>query len=134
MSARIGRRIAGIGGRASAGLFSHKPRHPESNPERHLDWILPGYPSNTCSPGGAIVFELRQSQSTGEYIIRASYIGQTLDQLRNLTPLTLAAPPASAPLFIPGCSQRNATFDCRLTDFVRISNQVIDPRSADLVN
>ena len=34
MSARIGRRIAGIGGRASAGLFSHKPRHPESNPER----------------------------------------------------------------------------------------------------
>lgn len=100
----------------------------------HLDWILPGYPSNTCSPGGAIVFELRQSQSTGEYIIRASYIGQTLDQLRNLTPLTLAAPPASAPLFIPGCSQRNATFDCRLTDFVRISNQVIDPRSADLVN
>ena len=34
MSARIGRRIAGIGGRASASLFSHKPRHPESNPER----------------------------------------------------------------------------------------------------
>src|ERR1700688_1729153 len=34
MSARIGRRIAGIGGRASAGLFSHKPRHPGSNPER----------------------------------------------------------------------------------------------------
>jgi transposase len=34
MIARIGRRIASIGGRASAGRFSHKPRHPESNPER----------------------------------------------------------------------------------------------------
>jgi 4-phytase/acid phosphatase len=100
----------------------------------HLDWLLPGYPSDTCSPGGAIVFELRQSQRTGQYIIRASYIGQTLDQLHNLTTLTLAAPPASAPLFIPGCSGRNATFDCRLADFVRISTQVIDPNSADLVN
>jgi 4-phytase/acid phosphatase len=100
----------------------------------HLDWLLPGYPSDTCSPGGAIVFELRQSQRTGEYVIRASYIGQTLDQLRNLTALTLAAPPASAPLFIPGCSERNATFDCHLADFVRISKQVIDPNSADLVN
>ena len=100
----------------------------------HLDWILSSYPPDTYSPGGAIVFELRQSQRTGEYIIRASYIGQTLDQLRNLTTLTLAAPPASAPLFIPGCSERNATFDCHLADFVRISTQVIDPRSADLVN
>jgi 4-phytase/acid phosphatase len=100
----------------------------------HLDWILPGYPSDTCSPGGAIVFELRQSQRTGEFIIRASYIGQTLDQLHNLTALTLAAPPASAPLFIPGCSERNATFDCHLADFVKISKQVVDPHSADLVN
>ncbi len=100
----------------------------------HLDWLLPGYQSNTCSPGGAIVFELRQSLLTGEYLVRASYVGQTLDQLRNLTPLTLAEPPASAPVFIPGCSTRNATFDCPLANFVKISNQVIDPRSADLVN
>jgi 4-phytase/acid phosphatase len=100
----------------------------------HLDWLLPSYESDFCSPGGAIVFELRQSQRTGEYIIRASYVGQTLDQLRNRTPLTLAAPPASAPVFIPGCSETNSTFDCRLADFVRISKQVIDPRSADLLN
>jgi hypothetical protein len=38
-----------------------------------------------------------------------------------------------APLFIPGCSERNATFDCHPADFVRISKQVIDPRSAGLV-
>lgn len=100
----------------------------------HLDWILPGYPSDFCSPGGALVFELRQSQSTGEYLVRASYRGQTLDQLRNLTVLTLAAPPAIAPVFIPGCSTRNSTFDCPLDDFVRISRHAIDPLSVDLTD
>ena len=100
----------------------------------HLDWILPGYPADFCAPGGALVFELRQSQSTGEYIVRASYVAQTLDQLRNLTPLTLNAPPAIAPVFIPGCSVRNATFDCPLGKFVAVTNHAIDPQSADLTN
>ena len=100
----------------------------------HLDWLLPTYESDVSAPGGALVFELRQSQSSGAYIVRASYVAQTLDQLRNLTPLTLAAPPAIAPVFIPGCSIGNATFDCPLSKFVGIANQSIDPHSADLVH
>jgi 4-phytase / acid phosphatase len=100
----------------------------------HLDWILPGYNADECAPGGALVFELRQSQSTGEYIVRISYVTQTMDQLRNRTTLTLATPPARAPLFIPGCSARNATFDCPLANFVRVAKQAIDPQSADTVN
>ncbi len=99
----------------------------------HLDWMLPGYQANFCTPGGALVFQLRQSQSTGEYIVRASYIAQTLDQLRNRTVLTQDTPPASAPVFIPGCSGHNATFDCPLTKFMTVAKQVIDPASADLV-
>jgi len=100
----------------------------------HLDWSLPGYPPDTCSPGGALVFELRQSQSTGEYIVRTSYITQSMDQLRNRTPLTITAPPAIAPLFVPGCSRGNATFDCPLEDFVGVARHAIDPLSADLTN
>jgi 4-phytase / acid phosphatase len=100
----------------------------------HIDWLLPGYQQDFCSPGGALVLQLRQSRSNGQFIIRGSYIGQTLDQLRNQTPLTLAAPPGIAPVFIPGCSTSNATFDCPLSTFVDIANQVIDPQSADLVN
>jgi 4-phytase/acid phosphatase len=61
-------------------------------------------------------------------------MAQTMDQLRNRTPLTLAAPPARAPVFIPGCSERNATFDCPLADFVTLSRHVIDPLSADLTD
>jgi 4-phytase/acid phosphatase len=100
----------------------------------HLDWLLPGYQADVCAPGGALVFELRQSQSTGEYIVRASYVTQTMDQLRNLTALTLTTPPAIAPVFIPGCSVSNATFDCNLATFVRLASHVVDPQSADLVN
>jgi 4-phytase/acid phosphatase len=100
----------------------------------HLDWILPGFQADECSPGGALVFELRQSQSTGEYIVRASYVAQTMDQLRNLTVLTLDTPPASAPVFIPGCSVGNATFDCPLANFVKLATHTIDPMSADLIN
>jgi 4-phytase/acid phosphatase len=97
----------------------------------HLDWILPTYSANYCAPGGSLVFELRQSQSTGEYVVRASYMAQTLDQLRNRRALTLSAPPAIAPVFIPGCSTRNATFDCALEDFVAVAKRAIDPASAD---
>lgn len=100
----------------------------------HLDWLLPGYQADVAAPGGVLMFELRQSQSTGEYVVRTSYVSQTMDQLRNRTTLTLAAPPSSAPVFIPGCSVPNATLDCPLAGFVRIANQVIDPHSADLMN
>ena len=95
----------------------------------NLDWVLPGYQLDDCAPGGVLVFELRQSLSTREYFVRASYVGQTLDQLRNLTPLTLAAPPARAPVFIPGCSESNATFDCPLHKFQALAEQVIDQKS-----
>lgn len=100
----------------------------------HLDWTLPSYPSNFCAPSGTLAFELRQSRSTKQYIVRATYMAQTLDQLRNQAALTLSAPPAIAPLFIPGCSVDNATFDCPLADFVTLASQVIDPLSVDLAN
>jgi 4-phytase / acid phosphatase len=100
----------------------------------HLDWVLPGYQQDYCSLGGALVVQLRQSQSTGEFLIRASYISQTLDQLHNQSSLTLGAPPASAAVFIPGCSIQNATFDCPLGDFVALAKRAIDPQSTDLIN
>jgi 4-phytase / acid phosphatase len=135
----------------------------------HLDWVAKGYQPNVAALGGALVFELRQSKSTGEYLVRAAYITQTMDQLRNLTPLALAADSAPAaatrrpcpagdggcrtrgepsdrpeaalaespdnvPVFIPGCSIPNATFDCPLGKFVRVAEQAIDLDSADTMN
>jgi len=99
-----------------------------------LDWLVDGYQRDVAALGGALIFELRQSQRTGEFIVRAVYITQTMDQLRNRTPLTLAAPPANVPVFIPGCSVGNATFDCPLGTFVRMTQHEIDSRDADLNN
>jgi len=99
-----------------------------------MDWLVAGYQRDVAGLGGTLVFELRQSQRTGEYIVRAAYVTQTMDQLRNRTPLTLAAPPSNVPVFIPGCSIQNATFDCPLGTFVSLARRVIDPHSADFNN
>ena len=100
----------------------------------NLDWMAPGYQANVAAPGGALVFELRQSMHDGEFIVRARYVTQTMDQLRNRSPLTLAAPPAIAPVFLPGCSRHNATFDCPLDKFVAWVGRTVDAKSVDLNN
>jgi len=43
-------------------------------------WQLPGYQPDFCTPGGALVFELRQVRTTEEYLVRVFYTAQTLDQ------------------------------------------------------
>src|ERR1022692_4303766 len=63
----------------------------------HLDWLVGGYQRDGAGRRNNPVFELRQSQRTGEFIVRASYVTLTIDQLRYETPLTVAAPPANVP-------------------------------------
>ena len=38
----------------------------------NLRWQLPGYQSDLFAPGGAVVFDLRQSKSSKESIVRIS--------------------------------------------------------------
>jgi 4-phytase/acid phosphatase len=70
-----------------------------------LDWILDGRRDDT-PPGGALIFELWQSQS-GAYSVRVEYAAQTLEQMRNATVLTLSTPPDRVPVFVPGCMNPN---------------------------
>jgi 4-phytase / acid phosphatase len=100
----------------------------------HLDWLVDGYQPDVTPLGGSLVFELRQSTRTAEFLVRAVFVAQTMDQLRHRTALTLDAPPAKVPVFIPGCSVDNATFDCPLSAFVRVTRRAIDSRYADLNN
>jgi 4-phytase/acid phosphatase len=85
-----------------------------------LHWQLPGYQPDFCPPGGSLVFELRQSRTTGEHFVRAFYTAQTWDQLRNLTPLTLDAPPASMQLLIPGGRGPGSGPDVKFEHFQKI--------------
>src|SRR6201996_1579536 len=82
----------------------------------HANWQLPQFAWNDTPPGGAMVFELRQ-QTDGSYFVRLYYLCQTLDQMHDATALSSDNPPSVAPIFIPGASGSNATFDDALADF-----------------
>jgi 4-phytase/acid phosphatase len=89
-----------------------------------MHWLLPGYQPDFCPPGGALVFELRQVTATGQYLVRVFYTAQTFDQLRNLTTLTLGAPPATQQLLVPGGSS-TANLDVDFTTFTNLMNAAI---------
>jgi 4-phytase/acid phosphatase len=69
-----------------------------------LSWLIDGRRDDT-PPGGALVFELWKAPGTGNYSVRTFYTAQTLDQMRNAEPLTLANPPERVPVFLPGCGR-----------------------------
>jgi 4-phytase / acid phosphatase len=91
-----------------------------------LHWNLPGYQPDFCAPGGALVFELRQSKTTKEHLVRVFYTAQTFDQLRNLTSLTLQAPPATMQLMVPGGSNSAMDLDVKWATFKKLMTDAID--------
>jgi 4-phytase/acid phosphatase len=90
----------------------------------HLDWILDGRRNDT-PPGGALVFELWRSNSTGHYSVRLWYMAQTLEQMRTARVLTLSAPPDRVPLFMPGCGR--ADMSCTWQGFARAVREALRP-------
>jgi 4-phytase/acid phosphatase len=77
------------------------------------------YPQDDPPPGGAMGFELVRD-AKGEAFVRAFYTAQTMDQLRELQPLTVANPPAYAYFPIPGCGVKGEATLCPLATFQRI--------------
>ncbi len=88
-----------------------------------LSWIVDGRRDDT-PPGGALVFELWKSQSTAARSVRTYYMAQTLDQMRNSIPLSLAEPPERVPVFLPHCGQADGA--CRWEDFRQALREGID--------
>lgn len=92
-----------------------------------IDWVVPGYQQNQAVPGGALVFEIWKRGSDGLHVLRLRYVAQSLRQLREASPLTEAAPPLSAPIFVHGCSEAVAAFDCPIERFTAVLEALIDP-------
>ncbi len=97
-------------------------------------WLLPGYQPDFCPPGGALVFELRQVTATGQYLVRVFYTAQTFDQLRNLTHLTLGAPPATMQLLIPAGGSATTNLDADFSTFTNLMNAAIGPEYVQSAN
>lgn len=89
-----------------------------------LDWILDGRRDET-PPGSALVFELWRARTGGAYSVRVYDTAQTLEQMRDMQPLTQAAPPAIAPIFVPGCSQ--ADLSCSWDTFAATIRSSVKP-------
>jgi 4-phytase / acid phosphatase len=93
-----------------------------------FDWLLPGYQPNDTPPGGAMIFELRKGKRDRLHYVRVYYVCQTLDQMREMTPVSLDVPPAVAPIFIPNGSSSTPGYDCKLSVFEKLVRRAIDPR------
>jgi 4-phytase/acid phosphatase len=88
-----------------------------------LDWLIDGRRNDT-PPGGALVLELWQAHEAGEYSVRTYYTAQTLEQMRDASPLNLTHPPERVPVFVPGCSQ--ADYSCPWKMFKRAMQAITE--------
>jgi 4-phytase/acid phosphatase len=90
-----------------------------------LTWIIDGRRDDT-PPGGALVFGLWRSRE-GKLSVRVSYTAQTLEQMRTTQALSAEHPPADAPVYLSGCSGRDAS--CGWGDFQAMIGRVLDGHS-----
>jgi 4-phytase/acid phosphatase len=99
-----------------------------------LDWKVSDEAQNATPPGSAMIFELWNDATTNQKTVRVKFVTQTLDQIRNLTPLTAgvvdpnagaqagAEMPSISPVYVPGCSGAGPEYACSLSDFERVVN------------
>jgi 4-phytase/acid phosphatase len=89
-----------------------------------LSWLVDGRRDDT-PPGGALVFELWKKARSNDFFVRTFYVAQTLDQMRNKTPLSLSTSPQRLPVFVPGCGRADGACDWR--SFQQALQAGIDP-------
>lgn len=116
---------------AFVGLFGHDTNIAALGSLLGLDWRIASYPQGDVPPGSALGFELYHDRA-GRKSVRLFIRAQSMDQLRNLTPLTGAERPFRAYLSIPGCSTKPADAPCPLDRFNHIVRETLrDPSARD---
>lgn len=84
-----------------------------------LHWMLDGRKDDT-PPGSGLVFELWKNQRLNTYSVRVFFTTQTLEQMREATPLTLKNPPERAAVSLPMCVRGHE--GCDVSSFERVVN------------
>lgn len=82
-------------------------------------WRVRSYPANTPPPGGGVGFQLLRD-GQGRLFVRAFYRSQTMDQMRDLTPLSRENAPSHEYLALEGCSMPGNATMCPLETFREI--------------
>jgi 4-phytase/acid phosphatase len=90
-----------------------------------MDWLVSDETFNATPPGSALVFELHHNSASNTDAVQVFFIAQTLDQIRNLTPLTGSEKPSIAPVYVPGCSGPAPQYACSVEGFVRVVSEAV---------
>jgi len=90
-----------------------------------VTWTQAGYQRNQIPPAGALVFEVRLGSDKKQRVY-TSYLAQSLEQMRKLTPLTSEAPPLKTPLRLRGCSANSPGFPCLIDEFAVVVRNALE--------
>ena len=91
-----------------------------------ISWLIDGRRDDT-PPGRALVFEVWSTPNSKNYAVRTYYVSQTLQQMRDMVPITLNTPPARANIVVPGCSTADKNYSSEFSSFLQTTNAAIDP-------
>ena len=91
-------------------------------------WKLGDYLENNIPPVGTLQFERYKEVKTGEYFLRIAFEAQSMDQIRNLTPLTGTQKPLKGDFQSAGdCRKTSVGLLCPLKEALVKVDQNIDP-------
>lgn len=97
-----------------------------------LDWQLPDQPDNT-PPDGALVFSLWRDPA-GAQFVRVEFIYQSMQQLRQLTSLSLDQPARRVTVPMPDCADGPNGGACRWSTFETKARAALLPACLNAVN
>src|SRR5471032_2940325 len=108
----------------------HRPRQQHRAVATLLgfNWKIAEYPENDAAPGGTLLFE-RWVDVHGHHFVRLAYLAQSMDQLRQLTPLDVSHPPYREPYAWLPWARHSAMIP--LETFVSTMNKRIDTTATE---
>ena len=89
-------------------------------------WALGEYQPGNIPPTGTLAFERYRDTNSGERFIRTTFVTQSPDQIRNLTPLTGNNAPLQVDFEQPGCKKTAVGTLCPLESFASNLSKAID--------
>lgn len=89
-------------------------------------WALGEYQPGNIPPTGTLAFERYRDANSGERFIRTTFLTQSPDQIRNLTPLTGNNVPLQVDFEQPGCKKTAVGTLCPLESFASTLSKAID--------
>lgn len=90
-------------------------------------WQLPQYLADDIPPGGSLTLSKYKEQNTGKMFIKIDFSARTLDQWRQLSPLTMQNPLPQATLNTPQCKTTAVGILCPLDTFLHDAQKRILP-------